>query len=230
MELIRSAMDMERTALELGFLPFFRCGIPTFSIEERTDAEYWFSSEEEGPWEWKGPVIREGHCAYGKFFNKKAGYVSLEWLPDLLNVRRTRQYARDEDTAALDEVVLQAIVSERGVTVKELRHLLGLSGRRGKRRPTDMVDMTASDGRISLEPILTRLMMRLQVVIADFVYNTDRHGRPYGWGVARYTVPEVLYGRMEAGCPSEVSYEKIYRHFRSLFPEAPEKTIRNLIG
>lgn len=230
MEMIRSAMDMEQTALELGFLPFFRCGIPSFSIEERTDAAYWFSDEEEGPWEWKGPVIREGHCAYGKFFNKKAGYVSLEWLPDFLNIRRTRRYAKDEDTAALDDVVLQAIGGARGVTVKELKHLLGLSDKHGKRLPTDAVDTMPVEVRLSLDSILTRLMMGVHVVIADFEYNVDRHGRPYGWGVARYTLPEVLYGRLDAGCPPEESYEKIFRHFKILFPDVPEKTIRALIG
>ena len=48
-------------------------------------------------------------------------------------------------------------------------------------------------------------MMGMRVVIADFEYNIDRHGRPYGWGVARYTVPERLYGSLDAGCtPEEV--------------------------
>ena len=55
---------MEQAVCEAGFLPFFRCGIPGFSIEERIAPEYWFSDEAEGAWEWKGPVIREGHCAW----------------------------------------------------------------------------------------------------------------------------------------------------------------------
>ena len=137
---IDSALELERQVLQDGFLPFFRCGIPGFSIEERTAPEYWFS-DEEGPWEWKGPVIREGHCAYGKFFNKKAGYVSLEWLPHLANYRRSRRYAKDEDTAALDDVVLQTIDAEGGATVKELRRLLGFAGRRGRRRESGLVDL-----------------------------------------------------------------------------------------
>ena len=53
-------------------------------------------------------------------------------------------------------------------------------------------------------------------VIADFEYNMDRHGRPYGWGVARYVLPETLYGRLDAGCSPEESLEKIYRHLRRL--------------
>ena len=57
---------MEQAVCEAGFLPFFRCGIPGFSIEERIAPEYWFSDEAEGAWEWKGDelpavaALREG--------------------------------------------------------------------------------------------------------------------------------------------------------------------------
>lgn len=229
-DLIRSAEDIERQVEAFGFLPFFRCGIPGFSIEERTAPEYWFSDEEEGPWEWKGPIIREGHCAYGKMFNKKAGYVSLKWLPDLLNYRRSRQYAKDEDTAALDDVVLQTIVSEGSATVKELRRLLSFAKGRGKRKATDLVSSLPDEGKLSLDPILTRLMMGLHIVIADFEYNTDRHGRPYGWGVARYTTPETLYGPQLTNCTPEESYRKLHKHFRTMLPEAEEHILVRLIG
>ncbi len=227
--MIHSSIDMENAVLERGFLPFFRCGIPGFSIEEMTAGELWFSDEEEGPWEWKGPVIREGHCAYGKLFAKKAGYVSLEWLPHLVNYRRTLRYAKDEDTAALDNVVLQTIASEGSATVKELRRMLGFA--RGRRRTADdLVDDMPGAGRISLEPILTRLMMAVRVVISDFEYNTDRHERPYGWGVARYTTPESLYGRLNAGCTPQESHDKMVQHLHSMLPYAQESKILKLIG
>ncbi len=227
--MIHSSIDMESAVLERGFLPFFRCGIPGFSIEEMTAKELWFSDEDDGPWEWKGPVIREGHCAYGKLYAKKAGYVSLEWLPHLINYRRTLRYAKDDDTAALDDVVLQTIDSEGGATVKELRRMLGFA--RGRRRTADdLVDDMPDAGRISLEPILTRLMMSTRVVISDFEYNTDRHGRPYGWGVARYTTPERLYGRIDAGCTPSESYDKMMEHLRRLLPHSPESKLAKLIG
>lgn len=226
---ICSAEELDRQIQELGFLPFFHCGISGLSVEERIDGEYWFS-DEEGAWEWKGPVIREGHCAYGKIFNKKAGFVSLEWLPHLMNYRRRQKYARDEDMAALDDVVLQTIFSEGSATVKELRGLLGFARGRGRRKADDLVDGMKSEVRIPLDPILTRLMMGLHIVISDFEYNTDRHGRPYGWGVARYTSPESLYGRLDAGCSPEESFRKIHDHLSRLFPEAPEKKLLQLIG
>ena len=227
--IIRNAVEMERQVLECGFLPFFRCGIPGFSIEERTAWGCWFPDEGEGAWEWKGPVIREGHCAYGKIFNRKAGYVSLEWLPDLMNYRRSLRYAKDEDTAALDDMVLQTIACEGGVTVKDLRRMLGFVKGRG-RRSAEIQEPARGEFRISLEPVLTRLMMGLHIVIADFEYCTDRHGRPYGWGVARYVLPETLYGCQNAGCTPEESFRKMCGHLRRLCPDAPERRLLALIG
>ena len=37
------------TVQRLGFLPFFKNGIPGFSIAEHTPPRLWFSGTEEGP-------------------------------------------------------------------------------------------------------------------------------------------------------------------------------------
>ena len=66
MRSIRSAADIVALTNEWGFLPFFENGIPGFSVEELTPKELWFASDVDGPWEWKGPVIRASGCAYGK--------------------------------------------------------------------------------------------------------------------------------------------------------------------
>lgn len=226
---LESAADVEARCLELGFLPFFRCGIPGFSIEEMVSREYWFT-DEEGAWEWKGPVIREGHCAYGKFFNRKAGFVSREWLPDWVNYRRSRPLAPNEDAAALDDVVMQTILVEGSATIQELRRMLGFARGRRRRTARDLAAEVPEEEKISLEPILTRLQMETRLVIADFEYNIDRHGNPYGWGVARYTAPETLYGPLTAECPPAESYERLRTHFRTLFPEAPERVLSKLLG
>ena len=74
---------------EMGFLPLFKNEIPGFSVEERTVAKYWWSGDPaHDPWEWREILARSGKVAYGKFFNKKAGFVSLQWLPYFVNFRR----------------------------------------------------------------------------------------------------------------------------------------------
>ena len=118
---------------------------------------------------------REGHCAYGKFFARKAGFVSREWLPDLANCRRSRPLAPNEDATALDDVVLQTILAEGTATVRELRRMLGFARGRGKRAAADPTSEVAEEGKIPLDPILTRLQMEKRLVIADFEYSIDRH-------------------------------------------------------
>ena len=40
------------------------------------------------PWEWREIIARSGKVAYGKFFDKKAGFISKQWFPYFANFRR----------------------------------------------------------------------------------------------------------------------------------------------
>lgn len=87
--MIYSRRILEETIERIGLLPFFSNNIPGFSVEEMTEPGLLFGGNDfDGAWEWKGPVIRSINAAYGKFFRRKAGFVSAEVLPDFLNYRR----------------------------------------------------------------------------------------------------------------------------------------------
>ena len=74
---------------KIGFLPLFKNEIPGFSLEERTVPEYWWCEDPKvDPWMWREIIARSGKVAYGKFFDKKAGFISVEWLPVFANYRR----------------------------------------------------------------------------------------------------------------------------------------------
>ncbi|MCC8102322.1 MAG: hypothetical protein LIP11_08730 [Clostridiales bacterium] len=72
---------------QVGFLPVFQNSLPGFSVEDHVDPSIWFT-DETGVWEWKGPVIQEANCAYGKFFENRAAFISAEWFLDFANYRR----------------------------------------------------------------------------------------------------------------------------------------------
>lgn len=213
---IGSMAELEERIQELGFLPFFKNRIKGFSISEISHI-WWPNEDEDGPWEWKGPLIREGNVAYGKFFNRKAGYVSLEWLPDFINYRRSKHLAPNDDAAGLDELILQTISEEGSVTAQQIRDVLGI-GRRRRRKADDLVDTSLQDVKISLDPILTRLMMEGRVVASDFIYNIDRNGNPYGWGIAKYSTPEHLYGSLKVDRTPAESRDLILRHLSKVLP------------
>ena len=76
-----------------GVLPFFRCGVPSWSVEDLTAPGCWFSGEEDtflGPWDWKIDAVREGDIAYGKFLGGKAAFATVPWYKELMNWRRSQ--------------------------------------------------------------------------------------------------------------------------------------------
>ena len=74
---------------EVGFLPLFKNDIPGFSLEERTVPEYWWCDDQQkDPWMWRAVIARRHDIVYGKFFDKKAGFISKKWLPAFVNYRR----------------------------------------------------------------------------------------------------------------------------------------------
>ena len=79
---LHSAEELIARVEELGFLPLFRNGVPGFSVEELSfPGDWWTEDEEKDPWMWRVTAARSRRVVYGKFFDKKAGFLSPEWLP-----------------------------------------------------------------------------------------------------------------------------------------------------
>ena len=86
---IKSYRELINLVNETGFLPLFKNEIEGFSAEEHVSPLYWWTGDyEQDPWIWKEQIAGTGEVAYGKFFNRKAGFISMEWLPVFVNFRR----------------------------------------------------------------------------------------------------------------------------------------------
>lgn len=218
---LNSAEDIIKLTEEIGFLPFFANGIEGFSVEENCPRELWFSGETDGPWEWKGPIARDGRCVYGKFFAGKAGFVSREWFPVLANYRRS---GYDFD-ARWDD----GLVSKKGKDVYDLICRNGAIISKEIKRALNY----RKDGNTGFETVITRLQMQTYVNTADFVYMRDKHGGVYGWGVAEYTTPEAMFGadfvtRDYSRDPAD-SRELIRQHLEKVLGCPDEKLLGKLI-
>ncbi len=218
---IESERDLAGAVERFGFVPFFKNSVPGFSISEHIAPAVWFPDEGEGVWEWKGPVIRETGCAYGKFFEKKAVYVSAAWFPDFANMRRgglSFDECYDYGLVKYGEKLLYDVLARRApITSSELKFVCGY-GKEAKK---------------GFDPLITRLQMQTYVLISDFVYQRDKYGMPYGWGVAQYSTPEKLFGELfeddAYARPPEESYARICAHLQSILPAATEAQIRKLL-
>lgn len=221
--IIKSKNDLIEAIDEYGFLPFFSNSIVGFSVEENISPECWYNGNDGiwHAWEWKGPVIRETGCAYGKFFEKKACYISKKWFPDFANYRRDGYDfdARYDDGLASyrDKVLYELIDNSAPVISKRLK----------------AIGNYKKGGNKGFETMITRLQSQCYVTISDFVYMKDKYGKPYGWGVAEYTTPEKFMGskftdNVYTSRPEE-SYNRLLEHFVKLFPNESIDKIKKFL-
>ena len=222
--MIKTIQDLENLIEEWGFLPFFAGRIPGFSVEELAHPSIWWATGDFRVWDWKGPAIQDLRCAYGKFFEKKAGFVSREWFPDFANYRRNGydyEGMIDDELVSYADRRLYGLVAENEPVLSRGLKALG-NYRKGS-------------GNGSFDTIITRLQMQTFVLVNDFKYNTDRYGREYGWGVAEYATPEWFFGEEEFRAATyarepEESFGRICEHLSRLFPGASEAELRKVIG
>lgn len=87
---IRSAAELVSWVNEIGFLPFFANDVSGFSAEEHTGSHVWWTGNKAtDPWEWREEIAASHAIAYGKFFDGRAGFISVPWLPYFANARRS---------------------------------------------------------------------------------------------------------------------------------------------
>ena len=225
---VRKKQDLIDAVETFGIVPYFSTSIPGFSLTEHCHPAALWSDDGEDSWAWKGPVIQATGCAYGKFFEKKAAYVSREIFLDLANYRRDGYDfdARYDDGLAKyqDKLLFDLIEQNAPVLSKALRQTGGYaySGRWQK-----------TDGAKGFDTSVTRLQEQCYVIISDFVYTVDRHGNKRGWGVAQYDTPERFMGagftdRVYARSPAE-SYKRLMEHLTRLFPRVPEQALKKFL-
>lgn len=205
---------------EVGFLPLLNLGIPGWSADEAVDDDCGYVVLPDGGWEWplwewKGEIIRETGCAYGKFFQRKAAFISKGWWPDFCNYRRSLKPYPEE--GSIENMILETLREGGSMITRDLRKACGFTG-------TKM--------RGKFDSYISRLQMDCRIVTEDFVYPHDSHGKEYGWGWSLLSTPEALFGK-EACHPDrtpEESYARIMRQMCKILPDKDEKTLRRLVG
>lgn len=219
---IKSPDELIDCVNEIGFLPLFRNSVPGFSVEERSQAQYWWSGHPLlDPWEWRVACSRSGKVAYGSFFDKKAGFISLDWLPVFANWRRDGydfDSLCDEGLASIRQRKIMALFSGGGEMFSfQVKKEAGFG----------------SGGEKNFDGTLTELEMRTYLVVKDFRKRKNKYGEGYGWDIAVLSTPEDIWGdeavrKCYGEDPSE-SKEKIYSRVRELFPRADAEQINKIL-
>ena len=208
---------------EVGFLPRFKNEADGFSAEENTSDLYWWTGDEEqDPWEWRQLIARSGKVAYGKFFGKKAGFISKAWFPHFANWRRDGydfDSRWDEELASLRQKRIMDQFAGRDEAYSfELKRLAGF-GREGEK---------------NFEGTVAELQMEGYLLIRDFRQRLNKKGRPYGWPISVYATPEALWGyeHVTSAYSAEPAQSKalIDQQVKKHFPAATEEALQIVLG
>jgi len=216
---IHTCPELMQCIQEIGFLPLLESGIRGYSAEDLVADECQYTRFPDGSWDWplwqwKGSIVREGNCTYGKFFAGKAGFISRDWWPDFCNWRRSQHPQPEEGT--IEDIILATLRDNGSMITRELRAAC---------------DFTGKNMRSKFDAYVGRLQMACYIVTEDFVYPTDKHGREYGFGWSLLTTPENLMGREACQCQRtpEESYQRMSDHLAHLLPFASERQITKLL-
>lgn len=208
---------------DIGFIPLFKSAVPGFSVEDITRGECWFSDDNEhDPWDWRRRIAEEGNIAYGKFFQKKAGFISKKWFPKFANFRR--------DGYDFDSLYEEGLAPRKNSIVMELFKEDEIIPSYEIKRRTGF----GKEGEKGFEGVLTTLQMQTYLIVREFAQKRNKAGEAYGWATGMYAKPESLFGeeyvRSEYSKAPKESKEEIMHHCRILFGGGYEKEIHKLIG
>lgn len=216
---IHSCPELMECIRKVGFLPLLKSGIQGYDAESMMAEECRFTQFDDGSWfwplwQWKGSVVRDGGCVYGRFFDGKAGFVSRERWPDLYNWRRYNNPIPKENS--VEDVILTILRENGSMIARELRKAC---------------EFTGPHMRSKFDAYICRLQMGCYIVTEDFVYPVDKHGREYGFGWSLLTTPEQLMGKEACFCnrTPEESYRCMSEHLSRILPFATEKQINRLL-
>ena len=220
---IRTPRELINYINQVGFLPLFANEVPGFSAEEHVSPLFWWTGDpEQDPWAWREIIAGSGEVAYGKFFNRKAGFISLEWFPYYANYRRDGYDfdARWEDELASHRAkkIIDLFETDEELYSFEVKKKAGF----GK------------EGEKNFDGIITDLQMQGYIVVRDFrKRKRKRDGAEYGWAISVYTTPERLIGYDKIAAaykedPRE-SAEKIFARIKEEYPWATDEQIRKVM-
>lgn len=230
---IRTWKELVKWIKEVGFLPLFANEVEGFSAEEHVSSNFWWTGDkDQDPWEWR-EIITAGHeVAYGKFFGRKAGFISLEWLPYFVNSRRSGYDfdARWEDgrVSRCEKKIMDFFIGEDEDGDSIFKEIQILSTELKKQAGF------GKGGEKNYQGIITQLQMETYLVISDFRRRKNKRGEEYGMAVSVLLPPESIWGYdIVTAAYSESpkkSWERQINRVKELYPDADDQKIIHLLG
>lgn len=178
---------------------------------------------ETDPWEWRiRGVLECKDLAYAKVFFNKGGWITKDWYPYFMAVRR--------DHKTFEQMYRDGLISD---LAKQVYHLIRKTPSLALHEIKVLLDCDKSQSS-KLEAALTQLQMKMLITINGQKYKLSKDGNAYGWPVTTFCTAEEFFGEdiyFESCSISKVeAVNCITDRILSLNPTADCKSIHKFIG
>jgi len=181
----------------------------------------WHTGDPEtDPWEWRIRVLNErDDIAYSKCFFKKSGYITREFYPYFLALRRGGAELQDEYSDGKISYhakrIYETICEYGQLPMHEIKTLGGFS----------------KEDKSKFDAALLDLQMRLYITICGTKRKRNKYGEEYGWNTTMFCTTESFWEHTDvferaAAIGEEDAFEAIRKRVLLLNPNAEEKKIR----
>ncbi len=188
----------------------------------QTPVKWHTGDVETDPWEWRIRVLNErDDIAYSKVFFKKSGYITKEWYPYFLCVRRgetTLNEAYNDGNISNFAKRIYDIISENGaLPLHIIKHLGNFS----------------KEDKSKFDRAIIELQMKMYITMCGSAQKTNKLGEEYGWSSTVFCRTEEFFGdevfELASKITKDEAIEKITEQIYKLNPTAEKKKILKFI-
>lgn len=174
---------------------------------------------ETDPWEWRIRGITEcGDLAYGKVFFNKGGWITKEWYPCFLAVRR--------ENRTFEEIYEDGLISN---LAKRVYELIRSTPHLALHEIKIMLE-SGKEQNNKIESALTLLQMKMLITISGQKFKLSKEGHAYGWPVTTFCTVEDFFGSEIFDLSCELSRQEAVNRITERILELNAKADPKAIG
>lgn len=229
--IIQNYNDFVATLLEAGFSMGGGNGDGIYSVVPwswneappyETPVRWHTGDPETDPWEWRMRVLDErDDIAYAKLFFNKSGYITKEWYPYFLAVRRGGRSLLDEYEAGnisyFAKRIYDIIAENEVIPLHAIKQIGGFSKEDSSR----------------FDKALVELQMKMFVTMCGRQQKISKRGEEYGWSSTVFCTVEKFFGEEVMKQADEIdeqeAIDKITEQIYRLNPAANPRKIKKFI-
>lgn len=179
-------------------------------------------NQETDPWEWRMRVLNEKQdIAYGKVFFQKSGFITRQWYPYFLRIRRRNRDLFEEyeegNISSSANKIYKLLLEHKELPLHLIKQYGGFS----------------REDKSKFDKAITELQMNFYITMCGRAGKKSKKGEEYGWSSTVFCLTEDFFDgdvlEKAKALSFEDAYEAVEKQVYCLNPDAKPEKVRKFI-